>query len=287
MTDEFFPYLLGFFGVLLVIALGAVLWVSRSPKSAREPHERIPLFTGAMVGEAMPAAPPPPPLGTASGVETPRVSDAPVARPTPVAPPPVVRPTPARPAAPVFIDVPQPPRRETPPVAPRAIPGPFVPRNGSPRPGTAAREFSTAAPTNGTPAAEHGVPGTLIDAHAVRYSIPAEGTLQFLPGRLEIASGLDQGREIRFVRLPGPEGTTVTFGRSEGPLYQHIQLRDQTVSRAHARMRLIDGAWHLTNLSTTNPVAVNGEVMGDGDELVLEEGDRIEMGEVAFAFRNR
>jgi pSer/pThr/pTyr-binding forkhead associated (FHA) protein len=127
----------------------------------------------------------------------------------------------------------------------------------------------------------------MVEAHAVRFSIPTEGTLQFLPGRLEMSSGLDTGREIRFVRLPGPEGATVTFGRSEGPLYQHIQLRDQTVSRSHARMRLVDGDWFLTNLSTTNPVAHNGRLLGEGEEQRLADGDRIEMGEVVFAFRSR
>lgn len=132
-----------------------------------------------------------------------------------------------------------------------------------------------------------GVPGTMIEAHTVRFSVPAEGTLQFLPGRLEIASGMDSGREIRFVHVPGPDGTTVTFGRSDGELYRHIQLRDKTVSRAHARLAWRDGAWHLVNLSRTNPVAWNGTILEDGREERLTDGDRIEMGEVLFTYRSR
>lgn len=132
-----------------------------------------------------------------------------------------------------------------------------------------------------------GVPGSYVEGHRIRFSTPMEGTLQFLPGRLEISSGLDTGREIRFVRVPGPNGTEVTFGRNEGPLYRHIQLRDQTVSREHARMTLADGRWLLTNLSQTNPVAHNGRVLSPGEHQPLEDGDRLEMGEVIFSFRSR
>jgi pSer/pThr/pTyr-binding forkhead associated (FHA) protein len=132
-----------------------------------------------------------------------------------------------------------------------------------------------------------GVPGTMVEGSAVRFSVPAEGTLQFLPGRLQIGSGLDAGREIRFVRVPGPDGTTVTFGRTEGALYRHIQLRDKTVSRQHAVMQWRDGHWYLRNLSHTNPVARNGVLLDIIDALCLDDGDRIEMGEVIFTFRSR
>ena len=132
-----------------------------------------------------------------------------------------------------------------------------------------------------------GVPGAMIEGHQFRFSAPVEGTLQFLPGRLEISSGLDTGREIRFVRVPGPNGTEVTFGRNVGPLYRHIQLRDQTVSREHARLVFADGNWTLTNLSTTNPVAHNGRILRLAEEQPLGDGDRLEMGEVVFNFRSR
>ncbi|MGV3710261.1 MAG: FHA domain-containing protein, partial [Gemmatimonas sp.] len=131
------------------------------------------------------------------------------------------------------------------------------------------------------------VPGSVTNGHSIRYATPAEGTLQFLPGRLEISTGLDTGREIRFVRGPGPNGTEVTFGRNEGPIYRHIQLRDQTVSREHARMQFAEGHWTLTNLSRTNPVAHNGRVLRHDEVQQLTDGDRLEMGEVIFSFRSR
>lgn len=140
---------------------------------------------------------------------------------------------------------------------------------------------------NGNSVFADGVPGSMIEGHQLRYSTPAEGTLQFLPGRLEISTGLDTGREIRFVRVPGPNGTEVTFGRNVGPLYRHIQLRDQTVSREHARLVFAEGHWVLTNLSKTNPVAYNGRILRLEEKQQLNDGDRLEMGEVVFNFRSR
>jgi hypothetical protein len=151
--------------------------------------------------------------------------------------------------------------------------------------------------------------GETFDGASVRYWRPADGTLQFLPGRLEIAAGRDVGQEIRFVRTAGPDGTRITFGRAEGAPYRHVQLREPTVSRAHAQMTLEQAStstngsasrgttgtmaprWRLENMSGTNPVIVNGQPLGSngavGASVILAEGDRIEMGEVAFIFHSR
>lgn len=158
-----------------------------------------------------------------------------------------------------------------------------------------------------TPAS--GTIGEAIDGASVRYWRAADGTLQFLPGRLEIAAGLDAGQEIRFVRTAGPDGNCVTFGRAEGAPYRHVQLREPTVSRTHARMVFEQASaapntavsqgssganaprWRLENLSSTNPVVVNGRTLdssgGLSASVILSEGDRIEMGEVAFMFHSR
>ena len=113
---------------------------------------------------------------------------------------------------------------------------------------------------------------------------PMDGTLQFLPGRLEVIEGAGPGRDIRFVRTWG-EIPEITFGRVAGPPYRHIQLRSQTVSRQHARMQFVDGRWKLTNLSQTNPVIINSESLGPAHgQRILRDGDQIEMGEVVFRF---
>jgi len=127
-----------------------------------------------------------------------------------------------------------------------------------------------------------------IGAATLRLERPFDGTLQFLPGRLEIIEGREVGQELKFVRTPGPDGTTVTFGRSAGPAYRHVQLNEATVSRLHAKITLDGKTWSLHNLSATNPVVVNGmPLAGEGTTVVLREGDRIEMGEVVLRFRAR
>ena len=149
----------------------------------------------------------------------------------------------------------------------------------------------------------HAAADSTVEGTSVRYWRPADGTLQFLPGRLEVITGRDTGHEIRFVRTPGPDGTRVTFGRAEGAPYRHIQLREPTVSRSHARMTLENAPspgnstsspvahWRLENLSATNPVVVNGRPLGTGggeaSAVALVDGDRIEMGEVVFRFHER
>lgn len=123
-------------------------------------------------------------------------------------------------------------------------------------------------------------------AVTLRLERPQDGTLQFLPGRLEVIEGGDPGQEIKFVRTPGPDGTTITFGRAEGAQYRHVQLHVPTVSRMHAKLFLDGKSWSLINLSATNPVVVNGLALaGEGSSVILREGDRIEMGEIVFRFR--
>ncbi|HJU74220.1 MAG TPA: FHA domain-containing protein, partial [Gemmatimonadaceae bacterium] len=154
----------------------------------------------------------------------------------------------------------------------------------SPGAGRGVRRVAGAAPNEISivdPAAEY---ATLVDGHSLRFYRPAEGTLQFLPGRLEVIEGRDAGHEIRFVRTSSADDV-ITFGRLEGPPYRHIQLREPTVSRQHARMQLREGKWHLENLSGTNPVVVNGAPLsGQGATIALRDGDRVEMGEVTFRF---
>jgi hypothetical protein len=178
--------------------------------------------------------------------------------------------------------------------------GPTGPRADEPPPGSAVSYASNGlnhavdhqavgngsgpvTPPNGTVAASHS--GTA--ARVVQEVAPVEGTLQFLPGRLEIVDGDVPGRDIRFVRTWG-EIPEVTFGRVAGPPYRHVQLRSQTVSRQHARMQFAEGRWKLINLSQTNPVVVNGEPLESAHgQRVLRDGDEIEMGDVLFRFRER
>ena len=131
-----------------------------------------------------------------------------------------------------------------------------------------------------------GIPGVMVEGQTVRFSVADEGSLPPLPGRLDIDDGPDAGRQIRFVRVPGLDGTDVTFGRTGGPLYRHVQFRDKTISRQHAVMQFREGRWTLRNLSRTNPVVLNHALLDTLDVPSLQDGDRIEMGEVTFTFRS-
>ena len=128
----------------------------------------------------------------------------------------------------------------------------------------------------------------LVEGTQVRFFRAEEGTLEFLPGRLEVVQGEDLGQEIHFARQVGDDDVTITFGRSEGPPLRHVQLLDPTVSRQHARMTFTGQHWQLSNLSTTNAVLVNGASLpGHGNGITLQDGDRLEMGAVMFVFHAR
>lgn len=128
----------------------------------------------------------------------------------------------------------------------------------------------------------------LVEGAQLRFFRAEEGTLEFLPGRLEVVQGEDIGQEIHFARQVGDGDLTVTFGRSEGPPLRHVQLLDPTVSRHHARMTYSSHQWRLSNISTTNAVLLNGSALPDHDEgITLQDGDRLEMGAVVFVFHAR
>jgi pSer/pThr/pTyr-binding forkhead associated (FHA) protein len=100
---------------------------------------------------------------------------------------------------------------------------------------------------------------------------------------MEVVAGGLRGREIRFVRT---DGDTYTFGRQGGTDASQIQVENATVSRQHAAMRFVNGRWRIRNLSTTNPLRINGEIADTPRrQYTLHDGDRVEMGEVAFLFR--
>ena len=58
------------------------------------------------------------------------------------------------------------------------------------------------------------------------------------------------------------------------PGFLHIE--HDTVSRRHARLVWSEGAYQLTNLSTTNPVHINGHKV---ENCLLKAGDLLQLGE--------
>lgn len=121
----------------------------------------------------------------------------------------------------------------------------------------------------------------------IRFRRPVEEPVQLLPGRLEVVSGDTVHREIRFVRIPG-EPMQLILGREGGPSPQYVALKSGTVSRQHARLAFSNGRWSVSNLSKTNPVVVNEEELSHvSGERSLDDGDRLELGEVVLRFHAR
>lgn len=132
------------------------------------------------------------------------------------------------------------------------------------------------------------VPAEVVLGHSLRFHRPPDGTLQFLPGLLQVVGGPDAGHEVRFVAPESGESPDITFGRKEGPAYRHVQLLEPTVSRTHARLSIESDRWRLTNLSRTNPVLVNGQPLdGVNTSHLLSHDDLIEMGALVFRFHDR
>jgi hypothetical protein len=125
-------------------------------------------------------------------------------------------------------------------------------------------------------------PGNHFEGRTLRFARP-DSRIKLMPARLEVVRGEDAGEEIRFVGIDS-EPISMMFGRAEAEGPFNVQLKQQTVSRTHAVVRFRHGEWLIENLSMTNPTILNGEVLGVKERL-LTEGDVVEMGEVAFRFR--
>jgi FHA domain/FhaA, N-terminal domain len=120
---------------------------------------------------------------------------------------------------------------------------------------------STAGPAADQAASPEGGPPTRV------YQVPVARTPE---AHLEIT---EPGRPRRRVTLGGGP---LRVGRSADC---ELVLRDPRVSRRHARLQGRDGLLVLTDLGSTNGTFVNGYRIS---EVVLGEGDRIEMGQTTL-----
>lgn len=122
----------------------------------------------------------------------------------------------------------------------------------------------------------------------LKFKAPPK-TMKFIPGKLVVAAGPDQGKEFRIAGHPTPEGNVVTMGRQEVEgerAFAHIQLGDtyRTVSRMQAEIVQKDQDIYLKNVSTTNPTMVNGDPVEAEDMVELDDGDMIRMGEMMLRY---
>lgn len=129
-------------------------------------------------------------------------------------------------------------------------------------------------------------PPTVVEGSTIKFHAPPPGTLKVLPGRFEVV-GDPSVKEIRIFKTKADVEPEVTLGRASGPPYSHIQLKPQTVSSKQCKLMYSNGMYTLINYSSTNPTRVNGEALGSGDSRRLNDGDKIEMGEVTLIYHER
>ncbi len=157
-----------------------------------------------------------------------------------------------------------------------------VPAGGAPDSGAPEQRIKSESSSSQSDSGADSGPETL------KFKAPPK-TMKFIPGRLVVAAGPDQGKEFRIAGHPTPEGNVVTLGRAEVEgerAFAHIQLGDtyRTVSRMQAEIIQQDDTILLRNKSNTNPTMVNGEQVEAETTVELEDGDMIRMGEMMMRY---
>lgn len=125
------------------------------------------------------------------------------------------------------------------------------------------------------------------DFQTIKISHSAPKTLKLLPGKLQIVSGLDKGKEFKMQAFPTASGGILTIGRekkSGDAEFSHIQLLEKTVSRQQAELIFKDGKLYIKNLSETNFTQLNGKEIQPGEMELMEPNSVIKTGEVEFRY---
>lgn len=69
------------------------------------------------------------------------------------------------------------------------------------------------------------------------------------------------------------------------PEYSNFVLTSDTVSRFHAKFQKKEGKIYITDLNSTNGTRLNGRLLEAGEEVCLEDGDRICFAEEEFCLQ--
>ena len=129
-------------------------------------------------------------------------------------------------------------------------------------------------------------PAETLEGNTIKMHAPPTGTLKLLPGYFEVIAGEPKIKEIRLYKTSGQTEIETTIGRLPGEPYKHIQLKLQTVSRKQAKLVFSNGRYTIINYApeTSNPTKINGRDMEVNESHMLEEDDKIQMGEVELIY---
>jgi pSer/pThr/pTyr-binding forkhead associated (FHA) protein len=97
-------------------------------------------------------------------------------------------------------------------------------------------------------------------------------------GRLIITSGPQEGNTIPLLLKE------VTVGRATSNATWEVSLQDPSVSRPHAKLELVDSAWVLYDLGSSNGTLVNGTPVNEKGRA-LRDGDIVTFGATLVLFR--
>ena len=125
------------------------------------------------------------------------------------------------------------------------------------------------------------------DFKTIRIPTNTPKTLQFIPGKLIITAGEDQGKEFLISGYPTPKGNVVSIGREVvvgERMYSHIQLNDRTVSRRQAELIHKEDKLFLKNISETNYTALDGKELGPQEVRHVKQNAVIKMGDLEFQY---
>ncbi len=79
-------------------------------------------------------------------------------------------------------------------------------------------------------------------------------------------------------------GGHVTIGRKPG--VAHLVIDNTSISKAHAIVSFNNGVLSVRDNSSSNGTSVNGARLAPGQQVTLNAGDQLLLGEVALSFSN-
>ncbi len=127
-------------------------------------------------------------------------------------------------------------------------------------------------------------PPVVVDNPTIKIVGTSDKTIKVLPGKLEVLSGVEGQKELKFLTPPNSRIHEFTFGRNPGTSYSHFQFKSPTVSREQAKLIISRNDFSLINYANeqSNPTQINGEKMDENESRSLKSGDIITMGEVSL-----
>ncbi len=127
---------------------------------------------------------------------------------------------------------------------------------------------------------------------AVIFRVGKPSTKPAIPALIEPTAELRC--EDKVVPLAASEGQELSLGRhSEDRSHvPDVDLADlpygRTISRRHGFLTFREERWYLrVEADVTNPTITNGQTLAKGQEVALNDGDRLQLGRVVVIFRQR